>query len=355
MNTGVLFQPDLFSQTQPLWQQANSRTIQKLLDVSRNWFPDLVSFTNPPLQIGAQEINSNNFLVATSSDASWILKRWHGIDAEDTYESKCRLLAWLVSEKQPVSSPLLAIDGKYVFREENAVWAVFQYIRGDYFSGSGSQLETAAAGIGQLYTILKKKPADLIVGEGPVHLSLADDFTLRNSLALKSKWHTQLSTEQTELLTAYYVSIIAKWDALNRTNLASGPPQCSHYDLHPHNLLMQGNSLVALLDFDSCSVQKPGFGLAFSLLKLVRQTVVCQKKQQSPALLAKQFIKILKKTLDIDEAFYQQLPLFAEAEVLRRIALILRLNFEQGNSDWNHVLPIQLRHLDEIDCLFRSS
>ena len=43
---------------------------------------------------------------------------------------------------------------------------------------------------------------------------------------------------------------------------------------------------------------------------------------------------------------------YAKFEVLRRIFVILDLAIGCHDNSWNHVLPLQLSHLDEIDIIF---
>jgi len=47
--------------------------------------------------------------------------------------------------------------------------------------------------------------------------------------------------------------------------------------------------------------------------------------------------------------------LLVKAEIIRRILIILRLSFIEGVNDWNHVLPVQLNALDEVEVLFSDS
>ena len=49
----------------------------------------------------------------------------------------------------------------------------------------------------------------------------------------------------------------------------------------------------------------------------------------------------------------EDLSYLANFEIIRRICLILKLNIENNNNLWNHILPILVCNLTESKMLFR--
>jgi hypothetical protein len=91
--------------------------------------------------------------------------------------------------------------------------------------------------------------------------------------------------------------------------------------------------------------------MAFAGLKQGRQAVVAGGKARDAPLVGRLFIERYRTAFPSTETLDRFADL-AAIEVLRRIAVILRLNVEKQISRWNAVLPVQIAHLEEADALF---
>ena len=66
------------------------------------------------------------------------------------------------------------------------------------------------------------------------------------------------------------------------------------------------------------------------------------------------YLRNLISEIPIEEVSSYDFLSLSKVEVMRRICLIFRINLLYNNSDWNHVLPIQIAHLYESDKLFKK-
>jgi hypothetical protein len=95
-----------------------------------------------------------------------------------------------------------------------------------------------------------------------------------------------------------------------------------------------------------------GYALGFASLKLCRQSVV--KTSLKPKEVADIWLNNLAESFPDNKEFFPFIGDLAIAEVLRRIAIILRLNIVDSNPKWNAFLPVQLNHLQEARLLFNN-
>jgi hypothetical protein len=97
-----------------------------------------------------------------------------------------------------------------------------------------------------------------------------------------------------------------------------------------------------------------GYSLAFNTLKQCRQFLSLSKNNNSYKEVVDVYLKNLINEISLEEVSSYDFLSLSKVEVMRRICLIFRINLLNNNSDWNHVLPIQLAHLYESDKLFKK-
>ena len=134
--------------------------------------------------------------------------------------------------------------------------------------------------------------------------------------------------------------------------MSGGQIQAAHFDLHPHNILVGGGKVAAVLDFEACKVMPVGFALGFAALKQCRQAMTLHPLSADPRRVGSLYADHLLRTCPRVRGLIAHFGDLAVAEVLRRICIILRLNVENGDKKWNKVLAVQLRHLVEARALF---
>ena len=120
---------------------------------------------------------------------------------------------------------------------------------------------------------------------------------------------------------------------------------------------MNDGKVAAFLDFDSLMWAPLKMMLGFSAYKLLRQSISMKinriSKQEIRGVLD-EYLEGVYKYLPELRTEKKVLALFACTEICRRIAHILRLNIQENNIEWNHVLAIQISGLKEVIILFDS-
>lgn len=350
MNRGT-FQPDIFSSVKPVWHPLDAE-LERTLDEVQNFLPAaLLPICNAPLQSATFGINSSNFKLATSG-GSLLLKRWPRHSDVATISKTLSLMSWLSSNGIPVPVPLRFQNGELLLQEHSGIWCVFPFIDADYFQGSEGQLKAAAQMTGTLMDTLSRLPSSLTPENGPAHLTDSDGQILRRVGAARGEWKRIFGEESAFALAEHWDEVLANWDRLIANKPIVGARQAAHFDLHPHNLLLTGNTVTAVLDFEACKVIPVGYAFGFAALKQCRQAIAFSQSTNDIPSVGTRYLTYLVDCNPIAHSLVPAIGDMAICEILRRICIILRLNIENKDRTWNRVLPIQLGHLCEAKMLF---
>lgn len=296
-------------------------------------------------------INSNNFRLNTAKGA-FVLKRWSDQAAPRDVQSTLAIMAWLAVRRLPVPAPVELQPDGFTLSIGSGTWSLFPFVDGAYFSGAGDELPAAAEASGRLMKTLSLLPAARLPAAGPAHMTAEDGALLRRVKDASRTWDALLGTEHAELLASSWPMLLAEWDKLSAAKPAGGRTQAAHFDLHPHNLLLSGGKMAAVLDFEACKTMPVGFALGFAALKQCRQAMVLRSLAGDPRSVGALYADHLLQTCPDARELITHLGDLAVAEVLRRICIILRLNLENDEKKWNKVLAVQLGHLGEARALF---
>jgi Ser/Thr protein kinase RdoA (MazF antagonist) len=232
------------------------------------------------------------------------------------------------------------------------LWSLFRFIPGEYYNGRDAQLEVAADMAARLHSALFETPQQWLPDAGPIHFSERDNDVFLQARARIDDWEDIFGPECALVLAENWKTVEAAWVKLRRATPDSGAMQPAHFDLHPHNILMLNHNIVAVLDFDACKLMPPGYALAFAGLKLCRQAVAEFGGELTAAAAGRKFVQTVCEREPRYVSQVKHFSVLAIAEVLRRIGIILRLNLVDSDKTWNHVLPIQIKHIGEAQALF---
>lgn len=311
----------------------------------------LLPLQGNPEQSDALGINSNNFRLNTARGA-FVLKRWSDQAVPRDVQNTLAIMAWLAARQLPVPAPVEIQPGSFTLSTGSGRWSLFPFVEGAYFSGADDEIHAAAEATGYLMETLSRLPAACVPIEGPAQMTVADGELLRRVKDVSRTWEALLGAEHAELLASSWPVLMAEWDKLSAATVISSRTQAAHFDLHPHNLLVSGGKVAAVLDFEACKVMPVGYALGFAALKQCRQAMVLRQLPGDPRLVGAFYAEHLLRTCPGARELVTHLGDLAVAEVLRRICIILRLNLEDGEKKWNKVLAVQLGHLGEARALF---
>ena len=337
--------------SRPGWVKLDPVTESTLDEVLLRLPKDLLPLQGDLEQSDALGINSKNFRLNTAKGI-FVLKRWSEHTAPRDIQNTLAIMAWLAARQLPVPAPLELRPDCFTLVTRSGTWSMFPYVEGAYFSGAGDELPAAAEVCGRLMETLALLPAACMPAEGPAHMTAGDGALLRRVKDVSRTWDALLGTEHAELLASLWPVLMLEWDKLCAAKPISGRTQATHFDLHPHNLLVSGGKVAAVLDFEACKVMPVGFALGFAALKQCRQAIALRQLRGDPRSAGALYIERLLRACPGARELAPHLGDLAVAETLRRICIILRLNLENGEKKWNKVLAVQLGHLGEARGLF---
>ncbi len=346
-----LFEPDFFSSSKPIWNNCNEQRSIEILKLVSHYYPILGKLENKVKQVGGIEINSNNYCIETSQE-KFLLKKW-GLSLNPAdINSICELSTSLTKRNLPISKLIPAFNQSLVISFNNQYWSLFQFDESDFYSGTVQELKSAAQATGMLFTNLSSIDKNVVSLKKPDICSLIDYQMFKNFFANPDLVYNVFQDSEIELLKSNIKLLQNEIELVFNSNHNLGKFQFSHFDLHPHNILMNQGKVSSFLDLDSIRIMESGYALGFASLKLCRQGVV--KTGLNPKEIADIWVDNLAEYLPDNKEFFPFIGDLAIAEVLRRIAIILRLNIYDKDSQWNSFLSVQLNHLQEARLLFNN-
>ena len=214
------------------------------------------------------------------------------------------------------------------------------FIEGNFFTGSVPEFKNAL--------ILLKNIEDAFESLNPTsaHLNPYKDWNPSIDLEVikrilkKKEEKNQLDSFDKRLL-PYFKEFkrISNFYIKNKNQLSL--ENLHHYDLHPHNVLFNGENLVAVLDLDNIGAIDKRIATAFNLYKLGRKSI--SKGQLD----IKEFQRMADDFFDLS-----YLISFAKIELLQRITKLFRYHYLKDLNTWDQDLEKYICGLEEIDLMF---
>lgn len=346
-----LFSADLFSDSLPRFSPVAPEASARVEEVLRGGFRHLSIVPAKVLKAGGMEINSNNFKIE-GGGKSYLLKRLECAEPGKP-RNQLRLLQWLRERGHPVPRLEKTVSGDLLLADGAQAWCLFEFVDGDFFSGETSQLEDTARRLGGLQKDLRGLPSELRPSRRWGYLTELESEVLAEMQAKRELWPRLFGSAHAALLSSSWPNVARTAALLNsrRSDIEAAPWVAAHCDLHPHNLLMRGDALAAIVDFESFVLLPDGVSLGYGAFKLLKQHAVRDRGGRwdgGAAASARRFFDVLAEAdpaVAVDRA---RLGLFALAELHRRLFIVFKLTLKDGDTRWNHVLPMHLSAMEEI-------
>jgi len=296
-------------------------------------------------QFGGAEINSNNFKVQTAA-GTWLCKR-APLEAGPRLRQALALAAWLAPQHVAVPGPVPAHGDSLVVERGEWVWCVSPFVEGTFFHRGEAAVQSAAMVAGRLHRLLGRAPVDLWPVTRWAYGFEDAAEVLEAARRGSADWSRTFGWTAAEMLGRWNIALprLARDLATRVTGWGPGVWQACHGDLHPHNVLINDDMVAAVVDVESLVVAPYPVACGFARYKLVRQAA---SAGGDPGGLGRVFAQVLRTSGPRDLLDDGDLRDGALAEVLRRLLLVLRLHYLEGNSRWNHVLLVHLAGLDEV-------
>lgn len=343
-----IFKPDIFSVSRQVTSVVSTEMHEEISALLGRHFQRYTNARINVSQFGGMEINSNNFLIR-DGNAACVLKKFNILSEQSRQLVSHQLRLSMQLREAGLPLPVFFkpdSSDAFLFSDQESDWVLMAFVEGDFFAGGTVEHTNAVKVILDLWNTLSaihpppELPIIQPVGKDDAEL-LTSVWTINNF----SAGFTGLST--TDLCNMLHQIEHELLTVLAISSDLMAPVSACHIDLHPHNILMKNTDVAAILDVESFQIAPTYPALAFNLFKLSRQAVVFQKMNAIQINALKSDIHRLVEQRHVVPDL-SKLNIYAKAEILRRIFIILRLNL-QGNFRWNHVLPIQINALKEAD------
>ncbi len=353
---GSLFQPDLFSDPAPRFSPLTPEHRGRLASILLRHY-GLQARPESFGQSGGQEVNSSNFR-CVAGEKILLLKRLRAAHASSTAR-KLEIVEWL-SGKTEVPAVLRSLDGALVTADGDEAWCLFQFVEGNYFSGAKEELEPTAKSIASLHVVLRELPSTLQLPAEWEYMTAAEERLFHQVAEHRIEWPLWFGAKEARLLQDHWSSICEVHETLRLHHqvIRDARTQVCHADLHPQNVLIRSNSVAAFLDCQSFQAVPLETAVGFAIYKLLRQFLAREWRSRDSVRDVerplRQFASVVFRGLGTQADHVRWFGIFGLAEVWRRLFVILRLNVDERNQQWNHVLPVQLAGLRELPFVFEQ-
>ncbi|MBI4138610.1 phosphotransferase [Candidatus Uhrbacteria bacterium] len=361
-----LFQPNNHSTWKISYRPVSPEEFSRLSDVFLRLYPDLAERILTIEQVSEIEINSNNFklrVTKAGSEADYLLRRYPETRNIDAVREAHEAMEFLRANGLNVPEIVLAASGEVLVADDGVQYSVFRFIEADHYRGTLEELQSAAREFGKLDTLLTRLPnLDRLreLTEFPERVLELRMFSLEVwekiffAAAVQAEEHPEDDFHTKFLSFKEFIL-----DAVHRTTPGSHevPVQMIHFDLHPHNLLTDGVSLVAILDFDSLRYLERMRGVAFAMHRLVRQHVVFTRSDDFPGTVSRArelFLSAYQEHCPLTPEEVNSAAYFLRSEALSRLSYAMKDLYFNGNPAWKGDLEKQTATIAE-SALFEMS
>lgn len=323
-----LFQPNNLSRCRPEFNPVDEPQIESML--KRHY--DLPEVR--VLAFSGANVSSRNFKIETRGK-QFFLKVREPKAAEKMW-AEAMLTEALSESGERVPRVVKATGDRVVSVTDDACYVLYEFVEGEYFRGSGQELQAAAETFGTLTrAAMRFSPTDCKEDAVPNGLeelleraALDDhrDAILKNLRAVE---------EQRELL-----------------NRSCRP---MHLDYHPLNLLMNDEDVVCVVDLEHLKPYSVLAGLGFAAFKLIRQAMVDEEfreRELRERTAVSTWLGGWQKTFPEDRFTAAELGLGARARILTLIHLILDAALNNNDDRLTYDLEKQIFSLYEADVIF---
>ena len=270
------------------------------------------------------------------------------------------VLSVLNKDGVKVSRVINSLNGERAVNINNEIYSLFDFIEADYFSPNEKGLEMAAKEIAKMHRGLKnldKKKVSAIgsfSGLAATYYNKIRSYSEDDFLEIEKILIDKQRNEDDELVLknlAFIKKIVG--EVKNKAGEVSAlPEQIIHSDLHPHNILMIGNKVGAIVDFDSMRPSQRARDVASAIYRFGRQFLIGLGNEVAALkapLLSKSFIDSYMTIEKLSKEEIGLMPILIKDEFLLKILFVLNGIYKEGNFLWAGDLRKFLAAMQEIN------
>jgi Ser/Thr protein kinase RdoA (MazF antagonist) len=250
MSQANLFEPNNHSQWKVHWNKVDSKMHDEVIRVIREGFG--FELQGDILQSGAWEVRSHNFrtMIATGSDhvQEVVLKKVLAIHRVQRIHLVNQVMKQLADFGVPVPKISYAQSGQDIVEWGGYAWQMFEYIPGEYFRGTGQELQDIAKRIAQLHIALNQVACAGEVMKSDKGLTPWDAKIMMECWEYVQVHHPALFEQyeqEQDIISICIQRAESKKQELRRTRRG-----IVRNSLHPHDTLFVDEKCLAIIDFE---------------------------------------------------------------------------------------------------------
>jgi len=323
-----LFQPNNLSRTRAEFTPINNQEIVSLLE--RQY-----GVLDPKISVFAgANVSANNFKIETPTTKCFLKSR--DLAALDKTQQEAELTFALSELEQKVPRIIRSKDNELVSVYEDRCWVLYEFQEGDYFSGKGAELSSAAKAFGELTRAAESLFPGTEIDVLPVGLP---DLLNRSAISAD---HRATILNNLSRVEQPWTLLNSHWRPI-------------HLDYHPLNLLMNDDAVACLVDLEHLKPHPVVVGLGFAGYKLIRQAMVNDEfraREAHERTAVQTWRRGWQESFANDQFTDDELGLGARARILTLIHMILDASLNRGDDRSTYDLEKQILSLYEVDVIF---
>lgn len=361
-----LFRPDNFSEPAITFKPSIPADCAAVSGALTRYFK--AGVVTAQQQLNASEIHSNNFKVTLRDGdvaRTVLVRRFKSLKNSEQIAFYLNIIDGLRTQGVPVSEVLRADDGACFVSHGGDHYAVFAFVDGDHFAPNDESMAAVATGVAAMHRAFRSLGAD--AGEELSRYQASGGSDYFNKIKTYSEGDVDaIAAVLASGAVPEGVDIPAVQEALPllraamryvegfTERIARLPKHVIHSDLHPHNVLMRGNELRAIIDFDSMRASEQARDVAFFLYRFGRQFfvrgAVPEERIKSEAARVRDLaLQAYTAVQPLSSEELALMPVLLKDEMIRKNLFVLKGVFLESNTQWAKDLPKFFASLKEID------
>ncbi|MBI3631432.1 MAG: HAD-IA family hydrolase [Candidatus Staskawiczbacteria bacterium] len=359
-----LFKPDNFSDPTINYHQL---AITKALEFGflNIFFPQYkVIFFG---QLEGTEINSNNFKIKLKKEEkvrTILLRKFKTLKNKEQIIFYLELLHDLKKRGVKVSKLIKGSTGENIFENNGNYYALFDFIEASHFMPQESGFLSLAKEIAKMHQSFDDfgnncaaKVGELSARNQGIYFNKIKSYSTSDFDKIEEIIRQKEKKEEVDdfiFKNFFLIKKCVRKIEEARERVGSLPKKIIHSDLHPHNILMRNNKVVAILDFDGMRLSERARDVGCAIYRFGRQFFVNKeinkdKIKKQAVSLRKKFLKAYVDIIPLTKSEENLMPFLVLDEFLTKLLFVLRGVYEEGNKTWAKDLPKFLAALEEIN------
>ncbi len=338
-----LFKPDNFSSSEVVFKKNLNHSLDFFLKVFNYYFksPVLISIE----ELGGRAINSQNFRIKLETDDGILhdvlFRRCIFFSDQIQIISCLKVIAASRIYGAAVPEVLKTIEGLQFITHAGEFFVLFNFISGNYFVPhilAYSSLAQSLARLHRSFVILDEDLVNAIRTESQKNIKAYYNKVTEYSRADFEFFLNMVDPEIRVELT----NLMPLIDTTARTvgKLNECYSQIIHSDMHPHNVLFEGDALEAILDFDALRYAERARDVGMALYRFGRQFFVathaidsCDLHDQAHEY-TKRFIQEYAAVNPLTQIELEYMPFIVADEFIKKLLFVLRSVYIEKNTVW---------------------